>query len=55
MQIPSPSLTLTAYGSNLLTGLAASAPNAFDQIVLTGFSNNVTMGELMSAQNNIIG
>lgn len=43
-QILSPSLTLPAYGSNLLTGLAASAPNAFDQIVLTGFSNNVTMG-----------
>jgi hypothetical protein len=33
-----------AYGSNLLSGLAASAPDAFDQIILTGFSNNVTTG-----------
>jgi pimeloyl-ACP methyl ester carboxylesterase len=35
-----------SYGSNLLTGLAASAPDAFDQLVLTGFSNNVTSGPL---------
>lgn len=38
-------LMTSAYGSNLLTGLVATSPNAFDQIVLTGFTNNVTMGE----------
>ena len=54
-QILSPSLTLPAYGSNLLTGLAASAPNAFDQIVLTGFSNNVTMGKSAFMPNVPIG
>jgi len=35
-----------SYGSFLLTGLAARAPSAFDQVILTGFSNNVTMGPL---------
>lgn len=35
-----------SYGSNLLTGVASVSPTAFDQLVLTGFSNNVTMGPL---------
>jgi hypothetical protein len=35
-----------SYGSNLLTGVASVGPDAFDQIVLTGFSNNVTSGPL---------
>jgi hypothetical protein len=35
-----------SYGSNLLTGVASVSPNSFDQIVLTGFSNNVTSGPL---------
>jgi pimeloyl-ACP methyl ester carboxylesterase len=35
-----------SYGSNLLTGLASVSPDSFDQLVLTGFSNNVTMGPL---------
>jgi hypothetical protein len=35
-----------SYGSNLLTGLASVGPDTFDQIVLTGFSNNVTSGPL---------
>jgi len=36
---------VVAYGSFLLTGSAASYPEAFDQLVLTGFSNNVTSGQ----------
>lgn len=35
-----------SYGSALLTGLASVSPTAFDQIVLTGFSNNATSGVL---------
>jgi len=35
-----------SYGSNLLAGLASVGPETFDQIVLTGFSNNVTSGPL---------
>jgi pimeloyl-ACP methyl ester carboxylesterase len=33
-----------SYGSNLLAGVAATAPNAFDILVLTGFSGNATSG-----------
>ncbi|OCF31655.1 hypothetical protein I316_06660 [Kwoniella heveanensis BCC8398] len=35
-----------SYGSNLLTGVASIAPEAFDALVLTGFTNNATMGPL---------
>lgn len=35
-----------SYGSNLLSGVASVGPDTFDQIVLTGFSNNVTSGPL---------
>ncbi|WVR03773.1 hypothetical protein IAU60_000768 [Kwoniella sp. DSM 27419] len=35
-----------SYGSNLLTGVASIAPTAFDALVLTGFTNNATMGPL---------
>ncbi|WVQ93484.1 hypothetical protein IAU59_000558 [Kwoniella sp. CBS 9459] len=35
-----------SYGSNLLTGVASVAPQAFDALVLTGFTNNATMGPL---------
>lgn len=38
-------LTPTAYGSLLLTGVAADAPETFDQIILTGFTYNVTTGK----------
>jgi hypothetical protein len=33
-----------SYGSNLLAGVAATAPDAFDVSVLTGFTGNATNG-----------
>ncbi|WVQ64984.1 uncharacterized protein L199_003154 [Kwoniella botswanensis] len=35
-----------SYGSNLLTGVASVGPQAFDALVLTGFTNNATQGPL---------
>ncbi|KAK8861622.1 hypothetical protein IAR55_002445 [Kwoniella newhampshirensis] len=35
-----------SYGSNLLTGVASTAPDAFDALVLTGFTANSTNGPL---------
>nr|XP_019050435.1 hypothetical protein I302_00867 [Kwoniella bestiolae CBS 10118]OCF29365.1 hypothetical protein I302_00867 [Kwoniella bestiolae CBS 10118] len=35
-----------SYGSALVTGLASVSPTSFDAIVLTGFTNNVTLGSL---------
>ena len=35
-----------SYGSALLVGVASVAPDAFDQLILTGFSGNSTVGPL---------
>ncbi|KAK6907398.1 hypothetical protein I203_101392 [Kwoniella mangroviensis CBS 8507] len=35
-----------SYGSNLLTGVASVGPQAFDALILTGFTNNATQGPL---------
>lgn len=35
-----------SYGSILLSGVASSAPDTFEALVLTGYSNNVTLGPL---------
>ena len=39
-------LTRAAYGSALYTAAASTAPTTWNALILTGFSNNSTMGPL---------
>ena len=36
---------IVAYGSNLVTGVTSVGPDVFDAVVLTGFTNNATLGQ----------